>query len=976
MKNAKIKKIKGVNVMQKIFNIPLSCSFLDVLAEHFLAVYQENPLALADVLFLLPNRRACQSLTAAFVRRQGLKPTILPQMQPIAEVEEDELQITGFDVSAELSDLPPAISATERQMLFTKILMAKPTDYGLEKMPIGQAAVLAGELASFIDMVYQQELSFDNLQNIVPEEYAAHWQETLKFLKIITDYWPAILSEKGKVDSLVRKHRLLGAQLQIWQKVKPSKHIVVAGTTAAFPLMKELVRTVLSLEHGEVFLSGIDKYLSDDDWAQLDELHPQYELKQLLDYLQIERWQISDLVGALSVEKENFIAEVMRPAVTSDKWRHLQKDSFSQRSFEGIHLLNVADMRSESLAAALMMREVLNEPEKTAALVTTDRTLARCVASELARWNIAVDDSAGCPLGLTPVGIFLRQIITVIEQNFAPVAVLGLMKYPFYANGVNPFEARRQVRAYERYCLRQKNAPQHTEKDHIFTQLQDCLQNMCALYQKTTVKITEILKAHLQAAEVLATTDCKNGAQILWKNEDGETAAKFMADLLEYADVLGEIQPEEYGQWLGVLMGQHTVRRRFGAHPRLKILGPLEARLQHFDRVIIGEVNEGSWPQAMKADPWMSRPMKKDFGMPLPEKNIGVQAADFSALLANAEVFVLRADRVQGTPMVKSRWLMRMETVLQAIGFQPQQLEASQYGIWAKVLDKATVIKKISPPAPKPPVSARPRELPASAIENWMRDPYMIFAKYILQLKPLDELEQDVSFADYGTLVHAVLEEFNNKYPKDYPDNAKRELLQLGESYFMKANISEETKAFWWPNFLKTIDWVVAKEESYRQNVAQVYNEVKGKYSFDAPAGRFVVTAKADRVDITKDGKVNIIDYKTGQARSAKEIEYSYAPQLPIEALIAEQGGFEGIPAAEAEALIYWQLGRKESGIFSNVSSVLQNTYDRIRELVALFDFENTPYFSKPNFRYAPKYSDYEQLSRIKEIALGNEDEK
>ena len=214
--------------------------------------------------------------------------------------------------------------------------------------------------------------------------------------------------------------------------------------------------------------------------------------------------------------------------------------------------------------------------------------------------------------------------------------------------------------------------------------------------------------------------------------------------------------------------------------------------------------------------------MKRDFGLPLPEKDVGVLANDFSALLANKEVFLTRADRVQGTPMVKSRWWMRLETVLQALEIKPQKLENNKYSIWAEYLDRAEILKRILPPAPKPPVYARPRELSASAVENWMRDPYIIFAKYILKLKPLDDLEQDLTFADYGNMVHTILENFNNKYSTYYPDNAKEELIRLGEEYFVKNNVPAELKAFWWPNFLKMVDWVVDCEtdlsSSFRQH--------------------------------------------------------------------------------------------------------------------------------------------------------------
>lgn len=957
---------------KNIYNIPASNSFLDEVAALFLHEYQDRPLALADVLFLLPNRRACKSLTEAFVRRQGLRPTMLPQMQPLAEAEEDELLITGFDLSEKLPEMSPVMQVSERLMLFTKIIMAKPADYGLEKMPAGQAVALAKELAALIDTAYNQQLSFEALQDIVPSEYAAHWQETLKFLWIITHYWPAILDEHGKADAAEHKNQLLKAQIELWRTRRPQKRIVAAGVTAAFPLMKELVKTVAELDNGQVILPGLDRCLDEEDWQQVDEVHPQYELKQLLDYLQVERRDVQDLAAAANPAREAFLSEVMRPAKTTDKWREQDKAGLSSLAAGGIRLVNCQDVRTEALAAALMMREVLNEPEKTAALVTTDRNLARRVASELTRWDIYVDDSAGVPLHLTPVGIFLRQIAETAAQNFAPAAMLALMKYPLYANGENTFEVRRKVRAFERLCLRSKHDDESAAE--IADRLKQAMTSLTELYLRSSVSPAELIRAHLQAAEKLAATDVKSGDKILWKGEDGEAAARFMADMAENADIMGEINPAEYAGWLQVLMSGVMVRKRYGTHPRLKILGPIEARLQHFDRVIVGEVNEGSWPQAVKADPWMSRPMKKDFGMPLPEKNIGVLANDFSSLLAGKEVFITRADRVQGTPMVKSRWWMRLETVLRAAGIEPEMLEDRRYTVWAEYLDKAQILRRILPPAPKPPVYARPRELPASAVENWMRDPYIIFAKYILKLKPLDDLEQNLTFADYGNIVHAVLEKFNNRYPAAYPDNAREELIRLGEEMFAAGNVSQDIYAFWRPNFIKTVDWLVEKESVYRQDIARVYNEVKGSYSFEAPAGTFVITAKADRVDMRRDGRVNIIDYKTGQARTPKEIERSYAPQLPIEALIAEKGGFDGIPAAKAAALIYWQLGKKESGIFENTAEVLQNTYDRIVELASLFDFEETPYISKPNPKIAPKYSDYEQLSRMNEITFADEE--
>lgn len=460
----------------------------------------------------------------------------------------------------------------------------------------------------------------------------------------------------------------------------------------------------------------------------------------------------------------------------------------------------------------------------------------------------------------------------------------------------------------------------------------------------------------------------------MWKGDAGEAAAAFIADLYAEAGVLGEISGGEYRGLLEALMAGVTVRPKYGTHPRLSILGPIEARLVHFDRVIIGEVNENIWPQAVTADPWMSRPMKREFGFPLPERTVGVGAYDFSQLLANEEVYLTRAERVAGTPMVKSRWWMRLETVLKALNIPIENLEDVVFRSWARFLDRSETFTRLLPPAPKPPVSARPRELSASAVEYWMRDPYIIFAKYILRLKKLDDLEQEVTFADYGTIIHAVLEQFNRKYNRQFPPNAKEELLALGRAYFAENEIAAETRAFWWPHFEKTVDWLVTAENDYRPSVREVHNEVQGRFRFEAPAGPFTITAKADRVDETADGRINIIDYKTGEARSPKEVRAGYAPQLPIEALIAREGGFDGIPAKEVAALIYWQLGRKETRLDEEVDDILNTNLKNLRELATLFDFPDTAYISKPNPRYAPKYSDYEQLARVKEWSVVEEE--
>lgn len=964
----------------KIYNINAGASFVDVLAEHFLKYYKNQPEELANVLFLLPNRRACQSLSEAFVRLKGLEPTILPQIVPIADIEEDEVFLTGQ--SNILQNLSPEITKTERVFIFSKLISQKP-ELGFGHLSLAQAYALAENLAALIDLSYNENLDFSRLSEIVPAEFAAHWQESLELLKIITEYWPQILRERNKADTVKRRNQLLEAELKLWQQSQTKQKIVVAGSTAAFPLQKQLVKTVLNLPNGEVWLYGLDSCLEDSGWAQIDENHPQFELKELLDYLQIDRGSIINLPQKTFSSRERLVSEIMRPAAASAEWRSLSSNPLLKENFEGIHLLNCDDIRQEAQAIALLIRNTLEMPEKTAALATVDRNLARRVVSELKRWNIVADDSAGQPLSLTPIGVYLRQIINVLENDFSQVSLLSLLKHPFTSCGQNPAVFNQKVRKLELSWRKKEDlSPELAE---FITGIKEIFAPLCELYRQAETDLQQFFTSHIKTAELLADTDIKTGDKIIWKNDAGAVASKFVSDFMQNCVILGKIKPHDYLSFLESMLIEQNVRVRYGMHPRVKILGPIEARLTQFDVTIIGEVNEGVWPKLPTADLWMSRPMKKDFGFPLPERNIGVAAADFAHLLNAKKVYLTRAERVDGTPTNKSRWWLRFETILAAnFGNQKEDkakyefLYDNKYSLWAKYLERATEQKRISAPEPRPPLPLRPRKLSAVNFEMLMRDPYTIFAKYILKLYPLEELDEDVVYRDYGNIVHAVIEKFNNIYNTGaYPPDAEQQLLKLGEAEFAANNISLDIKAFWWPKFVKTAAWLVETEKNYRSEVKKVYNEVTGSLDFASDGGKFTITAKADRIDETIDGHLNVLDYKTGKARTLKEIITGMAPQLPIEGLIAEKGGYAGIPAKKVSTLRYWRLGKEEIAANSEQSQKgLERTMSYLQTLIAYFDKESTPYYAKPNPHDAPDYSDYDHLSRFLEWSVRDEKAK
>ncbi len=955
---------------KNIFNIRLSSPFWETLAELYLSEFSDDKLAAASFLFLVPNRRACQALTSAFIRKQGLQPIILPQIIPIAEIDDDEVFFSSYAVNHPHLTPLHTISKEERLFLFTRLIMSKPHDFGIKKISLAQAVNLSSELGNLIDTACNQGLSFDKLYDLVPEKYAAHWQETLKLLKIITEFWPKILEERQAVDVCEFKKQLLLHQSKLWREDNTAKHIIAAGITASFPAVVDMLDTVRNLPNGKIYFAGIDIFADDTYWEAIDESHPQYELKELLSLLNINRKSIADIRSSINPEREKFISELMRPASVSDQWLNIQHSLNPAEAVKGIQLITCNSQRDEATAIAIKIREIISLPEKTTALVTYDRNLARRVAAELERFEIKVDDSAGLPLHLSPVGVFFRLTAESAEDLHSEIKSISLLKHPFTLCHSTPAEFRKQIYAYELLLRQKDNSASEPESNNFIKEFYATLNELSAALSCPEIEFCDILRIHLRTAEELAASAEENGKNILWRGDAGKTAADFFTKLLEAAPVLGKINGKDYLPLLCELMSFESVRSTHGTHPRISILGPIEARLNHFDYIIIGEVNEGIWPKPAQADMWMSRPMKKDFGFSLPEKNIGILAADLCGFLAADNVILTRAERVDGAPMKKSRWLLRMETVLKALNSDIEDIKSKELFLIANAADKPAKYAPIKAPAPCPPVSARPRKLSASGVDLLVQDPYSAFAKYILKLYPLNDLDIKPDQRDYGTLVHAIIEEFNNSYPHELPDNALNILLDLGEKHFSRRNLDRDKEAFWRPKFIRTARWIVEQEQKYRENVKQVNNEICGQITYQLPRGNFTFTAKADRIDELKDGSINIIDYKTGNTAGKKQVLSGYALQLPLEGLIAQKHGFSQISNNRVNNLIYWQLGKKTLETDAEKEDIINKCEEYLLKLASVFDFETTPYHVRPTPKFIPKNKDYEHLSRIREWSV------
>jgi ATP-dependent helicase/nuclease subunit B len=979
--------------VSRLYTIGIDRRFADDLAHGVLAGYRDDPLALAEVLILVPTRRSVRSLREAFLRASGGKPTLLPRLLPLGDVDDDGADLLG-DGSA--LDLPAAIDGAEREALLARLVAAFKDDDG---QPIAQSAAqalgLARELARLLDELAIDGVPFDRLEDLVEGNFASHWRHTLKFLAIVGQAWPEILAERDRIDALDRRTRSIRAQAERWRAHPPATPVIAAGSTGSQPATRELLGVIAGLPQGAVVLPGLDRDMDDESWAKLDPTHPQFGLRELLGALGHDRRTVADWPGAGGdPARRLLISELMRPAETSDAWVEP-----SAAALDHVTRADCATPHQEAVVVALALREALEHPGRTAALVTPDRDLARRVTAELRRWSIEVDDSAGQPLLDTPPASFLRALLAAVDGGFAPVALLALLKHPFSAFGLSRPALLDAARRLDRKSLRGLKPASglaalrsHVEAakfghDADRRQVLDLVDRLEAATSGLAAEMVAdatpqaLLDATIAAAERIASPDR------LWSGEAGEALADALAGLRTAWGAHPAIAGSDWPNLLDAMLATETVRPRFGKHPRLAIWGPLEARLQRADLLILGGLNEGTWPPSVDTGPWINRPMRAALGLPQPERRIGLSAHDFAAALAAERVLLTRAEREGGAPTVPSRWLARLDALFdydrESGRPPPEYIQRGQRSwlAWAEKIDRPKD-NNYAPwprPAPTPPLEARPTRLSVSSVEQWRRDPYGLYARRILGLEPLDPLEAELGAADRGTALHNALDEFLQTHPAGpLPADALARFEALGERHLSQLLAAPAERAFWWPRFKRLARWFIATENARRAAGTKLLaSEANGALTL----GALRIEARADRIDEIEPGGWEIIDYKTGRVPSPKELKALFAPQLLLEAAMAEHGSFDKIAGpARAVHLSYWQANGLGQG---GAVKVIEESDDLVAAMVALvqrmiahFAKPSTPYEALPWPEFSPHFNDYEHLERVAEwsTAIGEEE--
>ena len=946
-----------------VYTIPAHRSFADALAAGLIAEHANDPLALARGRILLPTNRAVRTLTEAFVRASG-SGLVLPRLIPIGDPELDDRIGAALDPLETI--LPPAVDPLDRLLTLANLVRA-PGESAAESLR------LAADLARTLDQLIISEIDPGKLAAAAADapELAHHWQVSLDRLRAILERWPAILRERGTIDLATRRNRMLRATAERWAAAPPPGFTIAAGITTTAPAVAALLARIARLPDGALILPalGLADAMPDEEWDALgpdddgraDVTHPQYHLKSLLDLIgvsraEVRRWRTAGRTASPAV-RGRAVMHAMTAADFSEKWSALPP---RERRLTGIRAAELADPASEAMTIAVALREALEIPAQTAALVTPDRALASRVSAILARWDIQADDSAGLPLSQAAPGTLLLGLLAAAAESLAPVALLALLKHPLVGgegdDRLNWLEA---VRALDlalrgpRPAAGLAGLDDHFDRHPAWAELRPHIAPLEALFTGAPTLAT--LAASLRESATALAGD--NG----WRGPAGRLAAELLTEIeASGAAATTPITPSDAVPLLRQLLDERPVRPPFGGHARIQILGLLEARLQQPDLMILAGLNEGSWPADPRPDPWLAPRIRANLGLPTLDSVTGLSAHDFASALGAPRVLLTRARRDGRSPTVPSRLWLRLQAMTGGIA-RDHRLERL-----AAAIDRPDgPPQPVARPAPSPPLDARPRRIAVTDLDRLQADPFAFYAKAILRLRPLDPLDADHSAAWKGTAVHRILEEWQKQ---DDCDPAT--LLGRARALIAGDAIHPMLRALWQPRLIEAIKWIAELEADHqsagrRPKAAEAWGETE--------LAGVKLFGKADRIDLLPDGGLAIVDYKTGKAPPKKAVDAGFALQLGLLGLIARAGGFEGITGTP-ELHEYWSLAKDKDSFGKltrpdkelGASDFLDRAESQFTAAAAKWLTGNEPFIAKLNPAYAP-YEDYDQLMRLEE---------
>jgi|GEM_PF-2445929 len=911
-----------------LYNIPISQSFINSLADGIKKRFGDN---VSKIIVYLPNKRAAKRLQEQFSGKKS------PQIYALGDLSAHKFL---------LNDIPQEITRIQRLFLLANLIrkqnISEFSSSYLASLQFAQSAI------DVIDEFQNKQVNSDKLDDIWVEDLPEHMMLNNQFLQIILQEFPKILGKENLIEPMAKRNLLLNRLAKYYTNNPPQNPVIIAGSTGTIPATSNLIKVIAKANNGYIITYGVDFDIDDAKYSQLEQYHPQYNLSQLLQTIDVRRNIINNWHGDNSTSlRRQYLQTIMQTGVELLNWRSYKVDFVEATN--GIKLLECDSEVAEAQTIASIAQ--VNKDKKII-IVVNDEALLKLIEQFLDDYGLVYNNFIGQNIAHSPIFKFFINIYEALKDTDSTTNLLNLLKH-----NLCKFNNAPELSQLEQQVIRQINYNHGlqalADKNNWLKNIASNSRELLDLLNNQQVEFIDILNANLQLLEFFTDTE------ILAKQAEYEVFDDYITTLKNSAKHIGQINPINYIRILKNLCAGISY------HPpeqdaNISILPAIEARFENPDIIILADLNNGIMPEHPGKDFYFNRQIRKTLGLDLPERKTGQQAHDFMVLSSAEQVFYTRSKVKNNQPTEKSKFLTRYETILKANNC----LNLLDYKIDNLTWVKPEPIKPLQP-APNPSIKERIEvsnmRLSVSDITSLMNNPYDYYVKKFLKLYPLDSIDRAPDNLEFGNIVHDLLALYNQE-----ANTGLNWLLQQGGQKFNQYFFDNDKNNYWWRKFSDIAKWYVNIDDNRKKQGAKIYSEIWGDYNIKTKLGSFNIFARADRIELYPNNIVRIIDYKTGSAPSKQTVEQGTAPQLPIEALIAIKGGFNGLPKLKPEQLEYWQIqglgqGNKVIKLNLDIDIEIAKAEQGIEMLINKFFIQQTPFYSAGGYSGYNNYYDLER---------------
>ncbi|WP_212786483.1 PD-(D/E)XK nuclease family protein [Ferrigenium kumadai] len=520
-------------------------------------------------------------------------------------------------------------------------------------------------------------------------------------------------------------------------------------------------------------------------------------------------------------------------------------------------------LEQEARAATMQVRRWLQEGKRDIAIVAQDRVVARRMRALLERAEVLVADETGWTFATLSVSAVLDRWFTALQSDFYHHDLLDLLKSPYIFADMAAGERKSAVYQLEQ-LLRKHGIVSGLEKFIALAEHETDLHRPLARLRQAAILLEQGKKQGLgewlaALIESLRVLGIDTGLQ---QDDAGQQLLRALEGWQqELEGDEGRYRFSEWRRWLAQQLDTQTYRDS-SIDSTVRFTHLAATRWRAFDAVVLLGCDADHLPSVADGGRWFNDSVRSSLNLPTRGMHAARQCDDLLALLAlNDCVLVTWQKDKNGEEGLLSPYLEMLRD-LHTLTYGDDLSESELHAYLAAEDARKVELPQAVQPAPSVASEAVPQGVSISGYNSMVACPYQFYARHILHLNELDEVQEGIEKRDYGERVHDVLQRFHERYPQVCGHNVEEmevALRRISEEVFADLLRQDFAARAWLARWFQSLP---AYLEWQTENEAEGWRYAEAESKFDWQLEGVRLRGRIDRLDVRAEEKL-VLDYKT-----------------------------------------------------------------------------------------------------------------